>query len=202
MEASKLKRHWVVLYGMPGTGKSVLAAEAIRDNDIVENYFPGGVYWLQIGNLNNDDNALWLKMKKLFTLLGIEKELCPSESLSELTELFKKEIIEKNTLLLILDDVWSDTVIKAFDIGCPILVTTKDKSIMRNLSQFCSPLEFCNDLLLQEARDLLSMYVKCEPSQLPQTVDNIVSKTKGSPSILCLIGSMMEDYGNDFNRWE
>ncbi|XP_035230410.1 apoptotic protease-activating factor 1-like [Stegodyphus dumicola] len=203
IEASKLKRHWIVLYGMPGTGKSVLAAEAIRDNDIVENYFPGGVYWLQIGNLRNDDNALWLKMKKLFTLLRIEKELCPSESLSELTELLKREINDRNqTLLLILDDVWSNTVIKAFDIGCPILVTTKDKTIMQKLSQFCSPMELRNDLLLQEGRDLLSMYVKCEPSQLPKTVNNIFSKTKGSPSILSLIGSMMEDYGNDFNRWE
>ena len=32
---------WVVIHGMGGFGKTVLAAEAVRDDDILTDIFPG-----------------------------------------------------------------------------------------------------------------------------------------------------------------
>ena len=34
-------RRWVVVHGMGGFGKTVLAAEAIRDEEIITDIFPG-----------------------------------------------------------------------------------------------------------------------------------------------------------------
>jgi len=34
---------WVVVHGMPGFGKTVLAAEAVRDAQLLREVFPGGV---------------------------------------------------------------------------------------------------------------------------------------------------------------
>ena len=31
-----------------GSGKSVLAAESVRDTDIAVNLFPGGVFWVKV----------------------------------------------------------------------------------------------------------------------------------------------------------
>ncbi len=45
---------------------------------------------------------------------------------------FKNEELEDS--LLVLDDVSSDSVVEAFDIGCKILITTDDKSIMNKTS--------------------------------------------------------------------
>lgn len=51
----------VVLHGMVGCGKSVLAAEALRDPSLLRECFPDGVYWLGIGNLREPNDVL-LKM--------------------------------------------------------------------------------------------------------------------------------------------
>ena len=41
---------WVILHGMGGSGKTVLAAEALRSAKLIRTCFPGGVSWLTIGN--------------------------------------------------------------------------------------------------------------------------------------------------------
>jgi hypothetical protein len=32
-----------------GSGKSVLAAQSVRDTEIAVHLFPGGVYWVKVG---------------------------------------------------------------------------------------------------------------------------------------------------------
>ena len=41
---------WVILHGMAGSGKTVLAAEALRSAKLIQTCFPGGISWLTIGN--------------------------------------------------------------------------------------------------------------------------------------------------------
>ncbi|XP_059079128.1 apoptotic protease-activating factor 1-like [Tigriopus californicus] len=43
--------NFLVLHGTPGSGKSVLAAEALRDPAISLKYFPDGVFWFRVGML-------------------------------------------------------------------------------------------------------------------------------------------------------
>ncbi|KAH9373390.1 hypothetical protein HPB48_009435 [Haemaphysalis longicornis] len=46
---------------MMGCGKSVLAAEALRSPQLLQECFPDGVYWIPIGKLR-EQNDLLLKM--------------------------------------------------------------------------------------------------------------------------------------------
>ena len=39
---------FLTLHGMPGSGKSVLAAESVRDPQLTLNNFPGGVFWFKV----------------------------------------------------------------------------------------------------------------------------------------------------------
>ena len=39
---------FLVLHGMPGSGKTVLAAETMRDPDLVINTFHGGIFWVKV----------------------------------------------------------------------------------------------------------------------------------------------------------
>ncbi|XP_054720094.1 apoptotic protease-activating factor 1-like, partial [Uloborus diversus] len=199
--ASREDRQWVILYGMTGTGKSVLAAECLRCNELIEQHYSGGIFWISIGRIK-DDNALWLKMKRLFNLLGVNKELYASEDLQDLTIVIRKEIIKRKKILLVLDDVWDKKVIKAFDIGCPVLVTTKLKDVLQNDSKYYTFIECKNDWSVNESKELLSLYVNCDREQLPDFVDYICEKCKGSPMTISLIGSMMSEHGNNFKRWE
>lgn len=51
----------VVVRGMVGSGKSILAAEALRSPSLLSKWFPDGVYWIGIGNLREPRDVL-LKM--------------------------------------------------------------------------------------------------------------------------------------------
>ena len=55
---------FVVLHGMAGAGKSVLAAESLRDLDIVMNTFDNNIYWLTVGQTGTD--TLLTKMQVIF----------------------------------------------------------------------------------------------------------------------------------------
>ncbi|KAF8783480.1 Apoptotic protease-activating factor 1 like protein [Argiope bruennichi] len=200
MLASHRRRHWVVLYGPIGSGKSVLAAEALRNNNLIEQCFPNGVYWLSIGSLK-DDEAIKLKFKKLFKLMDMKYEIQQDDGAEDLKDLLKKEVGGRK-ILVILDDVFTAEVIKAFDIGCPILVTTKNLSALDKYSSFCSKIECKNNLKNEDILYILSKYVNCEINQLPEVVNDICVQCKGSPLVSSLIGSYMADIGNNRRKWE
>lgn len=45
---------YVVLHGMAGAGKSVLASESVRNVDIMINTFENNIFWLTIGQTDKD----------------------------------------------------------------------------------------------------------------------------------------------------
>lgn len=49
---------WVVLNGMGGSGKTTLAAEALRDDVLLKDCFPDGVFWLTIGQITEDGQVI------------------------------------------------------------------------------------------------------------------------------------------------
>ena len=60
---------FLAIHGMPGSGKSVLAAEAIRDPEITLKYFPDGVFWFRVGMLDPEKllNRIKILLEKLNT---------------------------------------------------------------------------------------------------------------------------------------
>jgi len=74
LEAGK----FLTLHGMPGSGKSVLAAESIRDPQITINNFSGGVFWFKVGMVDQDQllnrlRALCTKLDAPVLPNGIEE---------------------------------------------------------------------------------------------------------------------------------
>ena len=43
-----LPSRFLVLHGMPGSGKSVLAAETVRDPGLAVQQFHGGIFWVKV----------------------------------------------------------------------------------------------------------------------------------------------------------
>lgn len=204
-DSCNISTSWVVLHGMSGTGKSVLAAEAVRNNELIDRHFHDGVFWMTLGNLT-DENALGIKMEKLYQkILESRKDLVSvrkkdivrkkarsrylfegkynsvEENLNDLTQNLKQLVVNKK-MLLVFDDLWKNpkfNVVEKLNIGCTVLVTTKFPHAFDDFSQFCEKIECKNDLLLDESQKLLALYVNCSIADLPPIVTSICHKCKG-----------------------
>ena len=80
--------HFLAIHGMPGSGKSVLAAEVLRDPEITLKYFPDGVFWFRVGML--EPQKLLNRVKIL-----LEKLNCPMVKQFYSVEKFSKKNCEK-----------------------------------------------------------------------------------------------------------
>ena len=116
---------WVILHGMVGSGKTLLAADSLNDEQLVHKCFPGGIFWVNIGKV--DEARLLMKMQNLCHLLDEDGMYRTPKNLEEsrdrLRILFS---LEHPKALLVLDDVWSETVAKYFDVRARILVLTRN----------------------------------------------------------------------------
>ncbi|XP_068133091.1 apoptotic protease-activating factor 1 isoform X2 [Hyperolius riggenbachi] len=121
---------WVTVHGMAGCGKSVLAAEALRDHRLLQDYFPGGVHWVSIGK--QDKAGLLMKLQNLCSRLDQDCKYSqrPPLNIEEARDRLRMLMIRSYPRsLLVLDDVWDSWVLKAFDIQCRILITSRDRSV-------------------------------------------------------------------------
>lgn len=75
--------------------------------------------------------------------------------------------------LLVLDDVWSRRVVDAFTVGCPLLVTTKDISVVDQLKVERTLVEVVEGLTLPETRRLFAEVFGVSERELPHQVDDI-----------------------------
>uniref|UniRef100_A0A8C4IV36 Apoptotic protease-activating factor 1 n=1 Tax=Dicentrarchus labrax TaxID=13489 RepID=A0A8C4IV36_DICLA len=191
---------WVTVFGMAGSGKSVLAAEAVRDHRLIEECFPGGIHWLSIGQLDKPD--LLVKIQSLcFRLeqsLDSQSLHRPSNSLDEAKERLRFLMLRRYPrALLILDDIWDSTVLKAFDIHCRILLTTRNRSLADSVSGAKYEVEVESGLDENKGLEILAKYT--ELNRLPEEARSIVRECKGSPLVVSLIGALLKEKPN---RWD
>ncbi|XP_062338811.1 apoptotic protease-activating factor 1 isoform X1 [Osmerus eperlanus] len=190
---------WVTVYGMAGSGKSVLAAEAVRDHTLITECFPGGVHWLSIGQLDRAD--LLVRMQSL--CFRLEQDLqsvsrAPS-SLDEAKERLRFLMLRRYPrTLLILDDIWDPLVLKAFDIQCRVLLTTRDRSLADSVSGARHEVQVESGLDEDKALEILSLYVNNKVQRLPEQSRSIVRECKGSPLVVSLIGALLREFPD---RW-
>lgn len=129
-EMTDKQEGWVLVHGIAGFGKTVLAAEAVRDQKMVE-AFPGGIHWLTVGKLSDhqgdiDRSKILSKLQTLILRLdegNINRQMPSVEAAKDYLQKVIEEQYPKS--LLILDDVWSNEVLNAFSVRCRILVTTR-----------------------------------------------------------------------------
>ncbi|XP_029317913.1 LOW QUALITY PROTEIN: apoptotic protease-activating factor 1 [Cottoperca gobio] len=196
------KEHgWITVFGMAGSGKSVLAAEVVRHQDLIEECFPGGIHWLSIGQLDKPD--LLAKIQSL--CFRLEQSL-DSQSLHRTPNSLDeaKERLRFLTLrryprsLLILDDIWDSTVLKVFDIHCRILLTTRNRSLADSVSGPKYEVEVESGLDENKGLEILALYTKTKVHALPEDARSIVRECKGSPLVVSLIGALLKEKPN---RW-
>uniref|UniRef100_A0A6I8NPN5 Apoptotic protease-activating factor 1 n=1 Tax=Ornithorhynchus anatinus TaxID=9258 RepID=A0A6I8NPN5_ORNAN len=191
---------WVTVYGMAGCGKSVLAAEALRDHRLLVDCFPGGVHWISIGK--QDKAGLLMKLQNLCMRFdqGSNFSQRPPLNIEEAKDRLRVLMLRKYPRsLLILDDVWDSWVLKAFDIQCQVLLTSRDKSVTDSVmgQKYVVPVE--SGLGKEKGLEILSLFVNMKKTDLPEQAHSIVQECKGSPLVVSLIGALLRDFPN---RWE
>uniref|UniRef100_A0A452G611 Apoptotic protease-activating factor 1 n=1 Tax=Capra hircus TaxID=9925 RepID=A0A452G611_CAPHI len=191
---------WVTIYGMAGCGKSVLAAEAVRDHSFLEDCFPGGVHWVSVGK--QDKSGLLMKLQNLCARLDQDESFSQRLPLNieEAKDRLRILMLRKHPRsLLILDDIWDPWVLKAFDNQCRILLTTRDKSVTDSVMgpKYVVPVE--SGLGKEKALEILSLFVNMKKADLPEQAHSIIQECKGSPLVVSLIGALLRDFPN---RWE
>ncbi|XP_072034460.1 apoptotic protease-activating factor 1-like [Amphiura filiformis] len=197
MKVIKDKIGWVMVHGMGGIGKSVLAAEALRNSKILANCFPGGVFWLSIGQV--DKNKLLMKVQNLCARLDQEPNP-PPYNIDEGKDRLRTIFLEQHPRsLLVLDDVWSVKVAKTFDIQCRVLVTTRDSSITDQISSEVHKVSLESGFNETQALETLALWTERTVATLPPQAHEIYKASKGSPLVISLIGSLLKDHPH---RWE
>ncbi|XP_072511755.1 apoptotic protease-activating factor 1 isoform X3 [Notamacropus eugenii] len=190
---------WVTVYGMAGCGKSVLAAEAVRDHSLLKTCFPGGVHWVSIGK--QDKSGLLMKLQNLCTRLDQDGAFSQRLllNLEEAKDRLHFLMLRKYPRsLLILDDIWDSWVLKAFDSHHQILLTSRDKSVTDSVMgpKYMVPVE--SGLRKEKGLEILALFVNMKKTDLPEQAHSIVKECKGSPLVVSLIGALLRDFPN---RW-
>nr|XP_060633244.1 apoptotic protease-activating factor 1 [Anolis sagrei ordinatus]XP_060633245.1 apoptotic protease-activating factor 1 [Anolis sagrei ordinatus]XP_060633246.1 apoptotic protease-activating factor 1 [Anolis sagrei ordinatus] len=191
---------WVVIYGMAGCGKTVLAADTLRDHNLLKDCFPGGVHWVSIGK--QDKAGLLMKLQNLCLRLDQDSTYLqrPPLNIEEAKDRLRVLLFRKYPRsLLVLDDIWDSWVLKAFDSHFQVLLTSRDRSVTDSVTgkKYEVPVE--SGLSHEKALEILSLFVNMEITELPEKADWIVKECKGSPLVVSLIGALLRDFPN---RWE
>ncbi|XP_035756919.1 apoptotic protease-activating factor 1 isoform X2 [Egretta garzetta] len=191
---------WVTVHGMAGCGKTVLTAEALRDHQLLEDYFPGGVHWISVGK--QDKAGLLIKLQNLCSRLEHDSTLSqrPPLNIEEAKDRLRLLMLRKYPRsLLILDDIWDSWVLKAFDNQCQVLVTSRDRSVTDAVAGNKYEVHVESGLAHEKGLEILSLFVNMKISELPEQANCLVRECKGSPLVISLIGALLRDFPG---RWE
>ncbi|RXM36709.1 Apoptotic protease-activating factor 1 [Acipenser ruthenus] len=191
---------WVAVFGMAGFGKSVLTAEAVRDEQLIKACFPGGVHWLSVGQL--DKAGLLVKMQSLCYRLDQDSQSSQRSpvSIEEARDRLRFLMVRKYPRsLLILDDIWDSGVLKAFDIQCRVLFSTRDRGVTDSVSGKKYEVSVDHGLEDDKALEVLALFVNKKVSELPVQARSIVQECKGSPLVVSLIGALLREFPD---RWQ
>ena len=190
--ASLASGRFLAVHGMPGSGKSVLAAESVRDPQVTLNNFSGGVFWFKVGMVDSDQ--LLGRLRALCTKLDAPH--LPS-SIEEAQEILRKLFLspQYSDSLLILDDVWSPMVVRTFTLPVRVMVTTQDVSVMEVVRDLFTVVEIRSGFTESESLELFSSYLRVPQEYLPAEAVDIHAECKGSPMVISLIGSLISESG-------
>jgi WD40 repeat protein len=169
----------VGIEGSGGIGKSVLAAAVVRD-PAVRHAFPGGIYWIVLGERADPVAA----QAALAGLLGLEAGFRNADDGHKLLG----DALAARRVLVVVDDVWSAAAAEALLVTGPlgrIVLTTRHPLVLERLRAR----RFLVDRLgLSEARQFLER-VTLHPAPLPSEADQLIEILGGVVLALALIGA-------------
>lgn len=177
----------VVLYGLPGVGKTTLTVEVINNID-VRAYFSDGILWADLGQEPNAQSIVsrWgkllgmsdVEMKRLDTLEAWRNAVC--------------NMIGERLMLIVLDDVWDIQVGTLFMIGgthCKYLITTRFPEVAKHFSGENSV--HLEELSEEGGVQLLSLLVPSIVKDKPMDARQLVQAVGGLPLALVLMGNYL-----------
>ena len=175
--------------GMGGTGKTVIAAAAVRDEQ-VRRRFRDGIVWITLGQ----QPVLTLRQAQLARSLDDRawEFLDVQDGRARLSQLTAGK-----ACLLVLDDVWNPQHIGAFNVlgrECGVLITTRDTRVLRAAGAAVLPLSLFE---AGEAREFLAGCTGIGAKELPPLADEILRLCGYLPLAIAMIGGMLRD-----GRWE
>jgi len=187
------QHHRLGVQGMPGVGKTLLAAALAWDPEVHE-AFPGGVFWLTLGR--TPDSPVPWQAKLAAQLKGAPVEIdTPRIGKATLAELFAAG----PPALLILDDVWRTEDAEPFSAIVPpsrLLVTTRNRDAATGLGATVRELL---ELKAAAGLALLAAYADRPVATLPQVAPEVVRECGELPLALAMAGAMLR--GRPDDRW-
>ncbi len=174
----------IALHGLPGVGKTTLAALLAADPD-VQDCFPGGILWAGLGPAPNLQGVL----ARWATLLGVS--LTQGERAMKQEELIQQLhlAIGHRRMLLVIDDAWTDQEALALHLGgdqCMHLLTTRLPQVAFAFAPHAQL--HIPELDAPTGVELLAHYVPSLVTEDPEAINDLVSAAGGLPLALTLLG--------------
>ena len=168
------------LHGQGGIGKTVLAAEIARDEDVVR-HFPHGVLWVTLGQ----DVDLVAAQRALLLRLGAAADVrTATEAKAALTQ-----ALANRQCLLVVDDAWTGDAAVAFRVTGPrgrVLYTTRFAMVLEAADAAAVPVDVLPE---HAARELLANLAGESKDALPADADAVLVATGRVALAIALVGA-------------
>ncbi|XP_026319297.1 apoptotic protease-activating factor 1-like isoform X3 [Hyposmocoma kahamanoa] len=219
-----LTRHnFLVLHGMSGSGKTSIVTSVLRANpNLITTNFNGVVFWVNLGNTKTEDdiiaqqNKLYRRTSSIYSHNSYMNSSISMSSMGsnadchslssydwtwiELRDKLKTQFADQaiKESLLILDEVNDKKCVEAFDIGCKILITTRDTEVVANFRPQIIKIE--NNFTEKETLELFASCLDVNVNQLPRQAKKLHEICKGSPFHIALIGAQLAENKERLNH--
>ncbi|KAG5680980.1 hypothetical protein PVAND_010454 [Polypedilum vanderplanki] len=199
------RRKYLILFGKLGFGKKWLAADACRDYSVVSS-MNFKIYWLNVSKCNTYELILE-KMHRLKVFLqdddlDIKYNAYSGSTINEIIHLrtHLRKVLEQPAFkdcLVVLTDVQDENIIKAFDLHCKMLLTTRhmeklEKTIPRERRDI---IDIDKGFSLDESNELF--FKATHSFDLQQKINTFIhdihEKCSGHPFIMSVIAKTFQN---------
>eukprot|EP00953_Heterococcus_sp_UTEX-ZZ885_P027022 14549-Heterococcus_DN1.PRE.2 len=199
---SSHRAQMVCLLSPTAAGKSVLATAAVLDSS-VRSACNDAICWVTAGR-NAKAKLLVLLESAARQLVAASEELSSSPSVAaSIPELCTdvgqaRDVLAAlaykhgtNSAICVLDDVWDQEVLEAFEgAGLKLLVTTRDEGVAARVASSGAEVLTVGGLSGAQARELLGRAARMR--NLPRAADGIIRAVGGSPLALAAVGAALQ----------
>lgn len=180
----------IIVHGMTGCGKTIMAIKILHDENLVHSCFPDGVFWLSLGDVN--ETTLLRKLKNLCSLITKEDQKPSFVTLNNACNYLKILFTENSHSLLILDDAYSGIGLKCLNIHTRILLTTTNYLIVDQMNLFNKiKVPVPKSFSFKQCKQVVSKWMNCQVSELPNEAHHIMKEYQCYPLAIAMIGALM-----------